>query len=253
MMGHLSRLLVAAVIGGLAAQSSTLPRIESAESGRASDERCMTLPKGSVDWRAAAESELGEAGVDKPGAERLVPLYIPELRGSTVHVVTPAPLAITGATWLLVHEGGVTAFHPTVLRIDIEYFGDDTAAVARAGPSRFDGRACGKVPPKTGALVAFAFSGAHLGTWSTRAIAFQQADSTIAFRLDKKNFTVSLHHNGSDRVAKTTVLQSGKKRLLMVTWNSTLLSAACTHEFSLFELTASGFRFLKDSNYGCDI
>jgi hypothetical protein len=228
-----------------------MPHVESAEPGHASDERCMTLPKGSVDWRAVAESELGEAGVDKPGAQRLVPLFIRELQSSTVRLVVPAPLSITTASWLLVHESGVTVFHPTVLRIEIDYLGADTVSVGNAGPSRFDGRACGKVPPRTGQLVAFAFSGPRLGSWSAKPMPFtQQPDSTIRFRIDKKDFKLRLRHEGSDAVRKATLFQSGAKRLLMLSWDTTVLQAACEHEFSLYEITTSGIRLVKDTNYG---
>src|SRR5947209_6607953 len=137
------RLLVAAPVvlatsfptAGAASQTATLPHIEAAEGGVASDERCMTVPKGLIDWRAVAESELGEAVVDKPGVQRLAPSYIEESREATVRVVAPAPLSITQANWQLIHENGVTAFHPTVLRIEIAYPANDTVSLDKSSPS----------------------------------------------------------------------------------------------------------------------
>jgi hypothetical protein len=213
----------------------------------------MSLPKGAVDWRAAAETELGESVVDKPGAQRLAPLYVPELRAAVVHVITPAPLSITQASWLLVHENGVSVFHPSVLRIDIGYFGDDTAAVSKAGPSRFDGKACGKVPAKTG-RAAFAFSGARPGTWTTKTAQFTQLpDSTLHVKVDGTNYTWRIDHSGSDGVKRAVVLQSGTKRLLMLVWDGSRIQAACDREYSLFEVARSGLRLIKESAYGCDI
>src|SRR3954468_15893041 len=217
-------------------QATTLPHIEPAEGGVASDERCMTIPKGVVDWRAVAESELGELNVDKPGAQRLIPYYVHDLQGSTVRVVAPAPLSITQGNWQLIHENGVSPFHPTVVRIEIYYSADDTLGLARATPTEFRGKVCGKVPAKTG-RAAFAISGPRQGTWSMKAASFTaDPDSAIRFRVGTADVALREKHSGSDAVKHAMVLQSGTRRLLLVAWDNSRRASACDHEYSLFEV-----------------
>jgi hypothetical protein len=247
------RVVAAGLFATGAMQAASLPHIEPAESGVASDERCMTIPKGVVDWRAVAESELGESVVDKPGEQRLIPFYVHDLQGSTVRLVAPAPLSITQGTWQLVHENGVSAFHPTVLRIEIYYPADDTLGLERASPSGFRGKVCGKVPSKTG-RAAFAMSGARQGAWSMKVVQFTAApDSAVRFRIGGSDVALREPHAGSDAVKRAMLLQSGTKRLLLVAWDNSRRSSACDHEYSLYEVTKSGLRPVKESNYGCDI
>jgi len=120
-----------------------------------------------VDWRALANTALGDHVVSSPGPALLRKNYFETQEVSTLRYSASVPPAVSGVAWLILRDLGVLPLQPSVLRGEVLYFVDRMFTVR--GEPRFSGEACAR-PKAAGIRAAVVLSGQPAASWSSEVV-----------------------------------------------------------------------------------
>jgi len=214
---------------------------------------CLTLPPPLIDWRAAAISALGETFVNKPNLDTLRAHYIEEFGiGASFPFSVTAPSLLTQTNWLILHTGGMTDVHPTMLRGHARWALTDDRATIKG--SEFSGLAC--APIATSIDAAFFIQGDRAANWTTalgpqaRLIGQVANDRTkhvfeIVIAAKRYSFT---EEDYLKTVKQTRVFRRAGRTLLLITFPMD----DCSDFYSLYEVVAGRLRSVSKHTLGCE-
>ena len=251
--GHLKRAVLPAALVALGLGVATTlvratPQIASAHSQR-NGEVCFDLTPGLVDWRALANTALGAHVVSSPGPTLLRENYFETGEVSTLRYSVSVPPAVSGVPWLILHDVGVLAVQPSVLRGEVVYFVDRMFRV-KSEPT-FSGEACAR-QEIAGIRAAFVLSGQPAGSWSSEIVPNTTAGGNqYAVTIEGKRYSFDRPTYVFTGVRRTVVFRGSGAPLLLVVWQPD--TSTCEHQYYLFEIGVDGtLRPVGKNSYGCD-
>jgi hypothetical protein len=222
---------------------------------RGTGEVCFEVPEGAVDWAATALDSLGAETVENPSVELLRRNYFEPGGASVLRFEAPVPLQISEKHWVVLHETGLVALHPTRLRGKLFYSVDRSFKVL--GQPKAFGEACGPVADLS-LRAAFVLEDVSVDGWSQEA-ASATTEGRRRFAIDwaGQRYVLENPDFAVPRIKKVLVLRcAGETTMALFVWEPDPHCEAlcCEFAYSLYELGAQGvIRLLGENGYGCDV